>query len=201
MTIKILFARVFGLFFFLQVISPAAFAAELKLQAPDLEPPEINFEFGRDTISDGLNTIEAEITDNIGVNKVTLYYKGKSDVSYTAKTMLLTGPDTYSIDIIVDSVISSSLEFYIRADDVSGNSVFEGQKFSPFAYSIVPSTVTDNVVTTVTEPPEDEEEGMSTFTMILIGLGLAALAGGGGSSGGDSGPSTGTINITSDVPN
>ncbi len=200
MTIKILFARVFGLFFFLQVISPAAFAAELNLQAPDLEPPAINFELGGSTISDGLNTIEAEITDNIGVYKVTLYYKGKSDVSYKAKTMLLTGPDTYGVDIIVDFVISNRLEFYIRADDVSGNSVFEGHKFSPFAYRIVPSTVTDNVVTTVTEPPEGEEEGMSTLTMILIGLGLVALAAGGGG-GGDSGPSTGTINITSDVPN
>ncbi len=199
MKINILFTRLFSLFFFLQIISPVAFSDQLNLQAPDLEPPIIVFEFSGEVISDGINTIKAVITDNIGVANATLYYKHTGGVGYTPKTMRLTGINTYSADVVVDSVISDKLEFYIRADDVSGNSVFEGQKFSPFVYDIVPSAVADNVVATVTEPPKDAEEGMSTMTMILIGLGVAALAAGGGGGGGG-GSQTGTVNITTDVP-
>ncbi len=50
------------------------------------------------------------------------------------------------------------------------------------------------MVKSVTEPGAAEEEGMSTLTMILIGVGVLALAGGGG-------PETGSVTITTDVPN
>jgi hypothetical protein len=199
---KIIIARVLSLVFFLQLISPAAFAAQLNLQAPDIEPPAIKFDPGESSISDGVKTFSAEVTDNIGVANVTLYYKNADDVGYTPKRMRLTGINTYSADVTVDSVITSKIEFYIRADDVSGNSVFEGQKFSPFAYEVVPVALEEEVVTTVTAPPKDEEEeGMSTMTLILIGLGVAALAGGGGGGGGGgTTATTGSVTITTDLP-
>lgn len=195
---KKLFTKILTLFFFLQVISPAVYAAKLNLQAPDIEPPSINFDVGNEEISDGIKTISVEVTDNIGVANVTLYYKGSGDVGFTPKQMKLSDINTYTTDISIDSVISDKLEFYIRADDVSGNSVFEGQKFSPFSYNVVPVAVTEEVVTSVSEPPEDEE-GMSTLTMILIGVGVLALAGGGGGGGGGS-SDTGSITITTELP-
>ncbi len=204
MRMKILFTKLFSLFFFLQIISPVAYAEKLNLQAPDIEPPTIKFDAGDSAISDGVNTFSAVVTDNIGVANVTFYYKNSNDVGFSPKVMRLTDINTYSVDITVDSVISDRLEFYIRADDVSGNSVFEGQKFSPFAYDVVPTAVKEEkIVTTVTEPPkaEEEKEGMSTLTMILLGLGVAALAGGGGGGGGGGDePTTGSITITTDIP-
>jgi len=200
MKMKIIIARLLSLFFFLQVISPTVYAEQLNLQAPDIEPPSIIFDAGNGAITDGINTFSAEVTDNIGVANVTLYYKNSNDVGFTPKVMRLTEINTYSADVTVDSVISDKIEFYIRADDVSGNSVFEGQKFSPFAYDVVPTAVAEEVVTTVTEPPKDEEEGMSTLTLVLIGLGVAALAGGGGGGGGGGTTSTGSITITTDIP-
>jgi len=201
MSMKKLIARLMSLFFFLQVISPVALAEQLNLQAPDIEPPSIVFDPGESAISDGVKTFSAEVTDNRGVATVTLYYKNASDVGFTPKRMRLTGINTYTADVTVDSVISDKIEFYIRADDVSGNSVFEGQKFSPFAYDVVPAAVEEEVVATVTAPPAAEEEGLSTTTLILIGLGVAALAGGGGGGGGGGGSTpTGSITITTDIP-
>jgi hypothetical protein len=195
---KIFLSRLLAATFFLQVITPAAYAESLSLQAPDIEPPVIKFNAGKTEISEGIKTFTAQVTDNRGVANVTLYYKNANDVGFTPKPMLKTGTNTYAVELSVDPVISKRLEFYIRAEDVSGNSVFEGQKFSPYAYQIVPASDSAASVTAAAEPPE---EGMSTMTMILIGVGVLALAGGGGGGGGGSTtPSTGTVTITTAIP-
>lgn len=188
-----------GWMFFLQVVSPVAYAETLNLQAPDIEAPVIKFDLGETEITDGIKSFTVEVTDNKGVANVTLYYKSANDIGYVPKPMQKIGPNTYSTEVSVDSVISKKLEFYIRADDVSGNSVFEGQKFSPFSYSVVPVVAAEQVVV---KDPDQKEEGMSTMTMILIGLGVLALAGGGGGGGGGGGstPTTGTVTITTDLP-
>ena len=81
------------------------------------------------------------------------------------------------------------------------NSVFAGQKFSPLTYTVIPAAVGDDVIQVTSEQPAlDDEEGMSTFTLILIGIAVAALAGSGGGGGGSSAPTTGSVTITTDVP-
>ncbi len=190
-------ARFVALSFFLQSIIPTGLAAPLKLQAPDIEPPEIEFDVGSTDISDGVKVFSARVTDNIGVATVTLYYKEANDVVFKSKTMEKFAEDFYSTELNVDSTISNKLEFYIRADDVSGNSIFEGQQFSPFVYTVVPAAVAESPTSTAAAA-EDDEEGMSTLTLILIGLGVAALAGGGGSD--DPDPETGTLTITTELP-
>jgi hypothetical protein len=194
---KIFLSRLIALTFFLQVITPA-YAESLSLQAPDIEPPVIKFNAGKNEISEGIKTFTAEVTDNKGIANVTLYYKNANDVGYVPKPMLKTGTNTYTAELSVDPVISKKIEFYIRAEDVSGNSVFEGQKFSPYAYQVVPASV---AAATVSSAPEPEEEGMSTLTMILIGVGVLALAGGGGGGGGGgTTTTTGTVTITTALP-
>ena len=201
---KKILIRIFTLLFFLRLILPTVYAADqLGLQAPDVEPPAISFDEGGTELEEGLKTFEATVTDNVGVANVTLYYKGASDVAFTPKVMKRssTDPNLYTTELTIDPVISDKLEIYIRADDVSGNSIFEGQKFSPLTYTVVPAKAAEEVVTSVTEPPAPKEEGgMSTMTMILIGVGVLALAGGGGGGGGGSEPSTGSITITTDLP-
>jgi hypothetical protein len=196
---KIFLSRLLALIFFLQITTPAAYAETLSLQAPDIEPPVINFNVGKSEISEGIKTFSVEVFDNKGVANVTLYYKNANDVGFIPRPMLKTGVNTYTTELSVDPVISKKLEFYIRAEDISGNSVFEGQKFSPYAYEVVPK---DASTTTVTGAPEPEEEGMSTLTLILIGVGVLALAGGGGGGGGGGGDTTptGTVTITTSIP-
>lgn len=202
---KIILIRITSLFFFLHVIFPPAFAAEqLGLPAPDIEPPKILFNNSTTELTAGINTFKAKVTDNIGVANVTLYFKNANDVAFKPRTMTRssTDPDIYTTELSLDPVISNKLQVYVRADDVSGNSIFEGQKFSPLTFTVVPGTA-GNEASPIAEKAAAEEEGMSTLTMILIGLGVAALAGGGGGGGGGgaAAPSTGSITITTDVPN
>jgi hypothetical protein len=192
--------RIFTLLFSLQLVAPPLSADQLGLQAPDIEPPRIIFDNRNGVLEEGIQTFSVIATDNVGVASVTLYYKGVSDVAFTPRIMKqsVVDPNQYSADVSIDSVISDKLEVYIRADDVSGNSIFEGQKFSPFTFKIVPRSASETVVESVTQPAE--EEGMSTLTMILIGVGVLALAGGGGGGGGGSSSDTGSITITTPLP-
>ena len=199
-----LITRMVALLFFLQVVAPPAYAAEqLVLPAPDVEPPVIVFDEPSAEIEAGEKVFSATVTDNIGVANVTLYFKGSTDVAFTARKMYRSSanPNVYTTELFLDPVISNKLEVYVRADDVSGNSIFEGQKFSPLTYTIVAKDG-DEVVQSVTEPAAAEEEGMSTLTMILIGVGVLALAGGGGGGGGGGVvvPTTGSVTINSDLP-
>ncbi len=206
---KIIITRVVTLLFFLQVIVPPVSAAEqLGLPAPDIEPPVIVFDQYDTEIESGIKTFTAAVTDNVGVANVTLYYKGATDIAFRPKTMKVspTDPNIYTTELSLDPVISDKLEIYIRADDVSGNSIFEGQKFSPLSFTIVPAPVPvagdAEVSQPVTEPavPEEDDEGLATWQWVLIGLGVAALAGGGGGGGGGDDPDPVNIRITIDVP-
>jgi len=209
---KITLIRMFSLLFFLQTIAPTVFAAEqLKLSAPDVEPPNILFEQSGTEIEAGIKTFTATVTDNIGVANVTLYVKGATDYLFKPITMKQSAsdPDIYTAELAVDPVISDKLEIYIRADDVSGNSIFEGQKFSPLTFTIVPVSVAAGVEVSqpVTNPPapsEEEEGGVSTWVWVVLGLVVVgAAAGGGGGGGGGSDPTvptTGTITVTGPTP-
>lgn len=201
---KLVFARLFSLFFVLQVMSPPILAAQLILQAQDIEPPAIVFEMNATDIPEGLNSFKARVTDNVGVSNVTLFYRAAGDIAFSSKPMtkLEEGSDIYSTELFIDPVIIKKIEIYLKAEDVSGNSVFEGKKFIPLSYNVVTNTPAD--VVNVGDEAKSEEEGMSTWTWVLIGLGVAALAGGGGGGGGGgSGNSIdpGTITVTTDVPN
>jgi hypothetical protein len=62
----------------------------------------------------------------------------------------------------------------------------------------------EEMIQSVTEPPVEKEEEVSTLTWVLIGIGAIVLAAslGGGSGGGSSDGSSGsTVTVTSDVPN
>ncbi|MBD3184963.1 hypothetical protein GF312_21955, partial [Candidatus Poribacteria bacterium] len=87
----------------------------------DNTPPVINHEifdtaeFGQEII------IQADITDNSEVNEAALHYKVKSD-EFTAIQMVKSG-NTYSAPIPSWVIAFDGFEYYIQADDKSGNSV------------------------------------------------------------------------------
>jgi hypothetical protein len=202
---KLVLARLFSLLFFLQVIMPPALSAEhTGLPLADNQPPEIRFDASNNEIESGIKTFTATVTDNVGVATVTLFFKGETDIIFQPVIMKQseTDPSLYTKELFFDHVIVNKVEIYIRADDTSGNSIFEGQKFSPLVFSVIPAGE-EEMIQSVTEPPVEKEE-VSTLTWVLIGIGAIVLAGslGGGSSGGSSDGSSGsTVTVTSDVPN
>ncbi len=137
---KIIITRMVALLFFIQIIMPPVSAArKLALPAPDIEPPTILFNEPSTEIEAGEKIFTAIVTDNLGVDNVTLYFKGATDVAVTPKRMSLSSsdPNTYTTTLYLDPVISDKLEIYVRAADISGNTVFEDQKFAPFAFAVV----------------------------------------------------------------
>ena len=196
---KLVLTRLFSLLFFLQVIMPPAMSAEhTGLPLADNQPPEILFDASNNEIESGIKTFTATVTDNVGVATVTLFFKGETDMVFQPVIMEQsdTDPDLYTKELFFDHVIVNKVEFYIRADDISGNSIFEGQKFSPLVFSVIPAGEEGMI-----QPPVKKEEDVSTLTWILIGIGaivLAASIGGGSSGGGSSGG--GTVTVTGDVP-
>ena len=209
---KLVLARLFSLLFFLQVIMRPALSAEpTGLPLVDNQPPEILFNASNNEIESGNKTFTATVTDNVGVATVTLFFKGETDMVFQPVIMKQseTDPDLYTKELFFDHIIVKKVEIYIRADDISGNSIFEGQNFSPLVFSVIPAGE-EEMIQSVTEAPVQKEEELSTLTWILIGIGAIVLAGslsgggggGGGSSGGSSdGSSSGTVTVTSDVPN
>ena len=75
---KIILIRIFSLLFFLQTtIPPVSAADQLGLPAPDVEPPTIVFGQYDTEIEAGIKTFTATVTDNVGVENVTIYYKAR----------------------------------------------------------------------------------------------------------------------------
>lgn len=138
---KALLAGLFSILLFLQVAMSLASAAEpLELPVPDIEPPVIVFDESDAEIEAGIATFTAAVADNVGVAKVTLFYRSQTDTVFKTKPMQRSNkvPDLYTAELPLDSIESDDLEYYIRADDVSGNSIFKGQRFSPLTFKVVP---------------------------------------------------------------
>lgn len=197
-----LISRIVVHVFLVQVIwVPAYGADQLRLQTPDFEPPTVLFEQPGSELEEGMHTFVARVIDNVGVASVTLYYRLPGDSTFKPVEMKLSPleADTYTASLDLKASVSDRLELYLRAEDVSGNAIFEGQLFSPIVVMIKPAAPK----VAATAPAKKEQ--MSVTTMILIGLGVAALAGASGGGGGGGGdptdpPGTATVTITTSIP-
>ena len=77
--------------------------------------------------------ISCTAKDNVGINKVTLYYRNKGEETYKSTAMLKQN-DKYSGTILGSELTLDGLEYYIEASD-GNNSVFRGTAENP--YSVV----------------------------------------------------------------
>lgn len=77
--------------------------------------------------------ISCTAKDNVGINRVTLYYRKKGEESYKSTAMLKQN-DKYSGTILGSELTLDGLEYYIEASD-GNNSVFRGTPENP--YSVV----------------------------------------------------------------
>lgn len=94
------------------------------VSSADTTPPTVNHTATTTASNGSAITITAAITDNVGVQAATLYYKGSllnnSTAFWSSATMSASG-STYSGDIPASSVNSSGVMYYISALDTSSN--------------------------------------------------------------------------------
>ena len=90
-------------------------------------------------------TIIPTITDNERISKAKLFYKTSGDSSFTESDLVKTTETSYTGIIPSDSVLMTGVEYYIYAEDVSGNIKTSGSKDEPhriIVQDVTPPTIT-----------------------------------------------------------
>ena len=185
---------------------------QLSLPSPDITAPEVSHNPITDPIvSESDVTIQANVTDNVQVKSVTLFYRIIGEKNYQQLNMKQIGwTDTYSV--LIQSVPTPGIEYFIQAEDSAGNTLLHGYSFSPLvvtAQPVVEPTVGQELA--VTEPlPESaapvEPKKKSGMKWVWIGLGalavgvIAAAAGGGGGDDGGTSTDQGTVVVSTPTP-
>lgn len=175
--------------------SPLLLAAEA-----DLESPTINHQTTTQAIKGGKPIkMIADVTDNVGVQSVTLFYRTDGMENYRTLEMGLDGSESRFTAVIPGAEVQTSkLEYYIQAVDVNGNTVTRGGRNFPLNIALSAPPVSDTA-----DSGEGKEESSYTWLWVVGGLllGAAALSGG-DSGGGDDTPQTktGTISFTGPSP-
>lgn len=175
-------------------------AAQLSLPSGDPVPPEFTQEVYENTVQPGSDhEIILKVTDNVGVEDVSLYFRVIGTDEYKRRIMTKVGEtDNYSVKVNADEIKPPGIEYFVQAKDLAGNTVTLGYDFSPLSVNLV-APVPQNDVPPI--PPPDGDKGISKWVWIGLGalvLGAAALSGGGG--GDDGAPSTATLNVTATEP-
>lgn len=189
------------------VFSPLVFAEQLALPSGDLVAPKISFSPISKSINAGdVLELNATVTDNVGVQSVTLFYRTIGASNYERTALQRIGQtDQYSVAI--DTVQSPGIEYYLQATDLAGNTLLRGYSFSPLIINVNATdfSTTTSTVATLEPRPKMETEKSSSKKWLWIGLGVlavGAMAAGGGGGGSDPEPSTttGTVTITGRTP-
>ncbi len=187
------------------VYAPLLRAEQLALPSADLTAPQVTQENYIDTVKPETNhNITVTVTDNVGVNQVTLYYRAIGTETYSRLSMeKIAKTNNYHVVIDADKIKTPGVEYYVQAMDNAGNSVLHGYSFSPL------SVKTDANAASIANASSSTtiETKKSSNTWLWVGLGVLAvgLAASGGSSSsssnGSSGNDTATLNINASNPN
>ena len=89
--------------------------------------------------------IQAEVTDNIAVQEVTLYYRAIGTTAYTSVAMANTSGNTYRASIPASATLPPGVEYYIAATD-GASYTYSGRASSPNTISVDNSPVITSVV-------------------------------------------------------
>jgi hypothetical protein len=191
---------------------------ELALPGEDVIAPKVVHQLqNRGVNPNGTYFFNADVSDDVAVQSVTLFYRTIGDQQYVSSPMTATKPPIYSALLSPQSVRAPGVEYYIQAKDSSGNAVLVGAAFSPLSMAVAPAAAEDgkSVATsqigagtssTVSDEPEEEKKsGINKWWwvaagVVAVGL-IAAAGGGGGGGGGDDDPApTGGITVTAPLP-
>lgn len=159
-------------------------------QAPDGEPPGIEFERIDEGVRGETQVFSAIVTDEVGIDRVSLHYRlGDTDPYTTVPMQPLVGTDIFTASVETAGTDESVLQYYIEARDGAGNRSIQGFAFDPIERALVDESQTLAAAPVPVEAPE--AESMSTGRKVLYGVlgvlavGALAAAAGGGDSDGD----------------
>ncbi len=186
--------------------SPLLSAAQVSFPSADLSAPEITQPNYKDTVIKGKDhVISVNVTDNVAVEKVILYYRVIGEDNFqTLQMRNVKNTDKYQVNIKSKNIKNKGIEYYIQAMDKAENTLLHGHSFSPLSVKVIADTQTkpDVIPTASKELAATESDSIFSNKWFWIGvgvlvLGAAAGGGGGGSTAVATTPSTGaTLTIT-----
>jgi len=186
-------------------------AEQLLPPSRDLVAPEITHEPNNTIINAGNSkTISVSVTDNVGIQSVTLFYRviGSNDYNRISMQTVMDSNE-YQAEIVNLEV--PGIEYYLQAIDLAGNALTNGHAISPLVVSVTATNLEaqQDIASTSNNAAEAISQSASTSelskkTWVWIGLGILAagaalsLTDGGGS--GNPPPPTSTVVIDTPIP-
>lgn len=184
----------------------------------DFEAPIIEHEEIVGGVPGDIESFVATVVDNEELKSVRLFYRYAGESEFAVLDMRPVASSAYysaTVDTSDANPDTSSIEYYIRAEDVSGNLVLKGFVFEPLIRSftmpiaVAPATAeltTSPVSSTTDVTPGKKINWLYVALGVLVVGGIAAGASGGSDDGG--GGSTGTgvcepsclVNLTIGAP-
>ena len=186
--------------------SPILAAKTLSLPGIDVTAPTITHEPVTGGQPRGAPVvISATVVDDVAVKEVVLFYRPKGESQYRRLIMKPAGGSSlYMATVPGSATIVSNLEYYIKAEDSSGNALLRGGSFSPLVISFESQKTADPKEQTQQAEGSVKKTTSSPMKWVMIGVGilavgaLAASSGGGGGSSSDAGISV-TVTTTDPV--
>lgn len=109
------------------------FAISAHAQSPDTTAPFIDIEELSDVVADRTQVFTVQVEEDNELQEVTLYHRRAGELPYTPAAMQPVGnTGYYSVSIPTDSQDLRTIEYYIKAGDVSGNRTVSGFAFDPY---------------------------------------------------------------------
>ena len=178
------FASVCAVLVFTSSLSTQAFAQEV---VPDFEAPLIEHYPLEFSASDPEQLFTATVADNIGLLAVRLFYRYKGEEGYRTQDMSpVADSSLYTARISIKNGASSTIEYYLQAEDQAGNVVLKGYAFAPLErvlslpteISATSGPAADPEPTNIAKKPRSK---VLYYVLGVLAVGaLAAAAGGGG---------------------
>ena len=112
--------------------------------AVDTEKPVISHTVATQGVYQSAKLIQADVTDNIGVNAVTLYYRAIGATSYISLAMNNSDGNTYVASIPGSAMLPPGVQYYIEATD-GASFAYSGRANTPNTITVENSPVVTNV--------------------------------------------------------
>jgi len=178
-------------------VAGTAGAQELQLGADqDHIAPQIRHEAPARTVPGRQPlTIDAIVTDNVGVERVTLYFRPVGSTDYRDLEMVRTTGDRFAGVVDAREVVDPGLEYYIQAADGAGNTALRGFSFSPLMVAVGPAAP-GPAMAEGAEGAKPWYKKPVVWAVVGGVVAVAALAGGGGGGGSSAGGETVTVTGT-----
>jgi len=196
------------------IFAPLAIAGQLALPSGDLIAPQIFHEPITENVkSNSSQQIKANVTDNVGIKTVTLFYRTIGTTNYKRISMSQSkGTNEYSTTLGFEAMVEPGIEYYIQAVDLAGNALLHGYSFSPLKIGVLPTEATEKTHIAQTQPDSDDapsdKKKINKWWWIGLGVLAAGAVAAAASSGGDDGGNptaaptveTGTVTVGAPVP-